>query len=139
MESISSKNIILGAHCLALAKISLTAFSESPTYLLNSSGPLTAKKFNPEGYVTKAHSVTVAINALETQPITPAKALVVLSENYTDFKDIPQSLAVTAAKAEIIGITAKVPKKEKIFKRNKVYNLRCFWTSLISFSYDTSS
>jgi len=77
-----------------------------------------AKTFNPEGYVTKAHSVSVAINAIDTQNITPAKALVVLSENYKDFKDIPEWLRVPAAKAEIIGITAKAPKKENIFNAN---------------------
>lgn len=77
-----------------------------------------AKKFNPEGYVTKAHSVDVAVNAIDTQAITPAKALVVLSENYEDFKEIPESLAIAAAKAEIIGITAKVPGKEKTFNAN---------------------
>jgi len=74
-----------------------------------------AKTFNPEGYVTKAHSVNVAVNALETQDITSSKALVVLAENYEDFKDIPQDLVIPAAKAEIIGITAKVPGNEKTF------------------------
>ncbi len=74
-----------------------------------------AKQFNPEGYVTKAHSVSVAVNAIETQPITPAKALVVLAEQYDDVKSIPQWLTVPAAKAEIIGITAKAPGREKKF------------------------
>lgn len=75
----------------------------------------TEQNFYPEGFVTKAHSVKVAINALETNPITPAKALVVLSENYSDFKDIPSDLIIPAAKAEIVGITAKAPNKEKEF------------------------
>ena len=74
-----------------------------------------AKNFYPEGYVTKAHSVSVAINALETRPISSAKALVVLSENYDDFKTIPQWLITPAAKAEIVGITAKVPGHEREF------------------------
>ena len=46
MASISSKKITLGEHCLALLKISLIAFSESPTYLENNSGPFTARKFS---------------------------------------------------------------------------------------------
>lgn len=46
MASISSKKITAGAHSLARLNTSLSAFSESPTYLLKSSGPLTAKKFN---------------------------------------------------------------------------------------------
>jgi len=73
------------------------------------------ENFFPEGYVTKAHSVKVAINALSTNPITPAKALVVLAEHYLDFRQIPTDLLVSAAKAEIVGITAKAPGKEKIF------------------------
>lgn len=73
------------------------------------------ENFFPEGFVTKAHSVKVAINALSTNPITPAKALIVLSQNYTDFKEIPEDLLISAAKAEIVGITAKAPGKEKEF------------------------
>ena len=73
------------------------------------------ENFFPEGYVTKAHSVKVAINALSTNPITPAKALIVLSQNYKDFKEIPSDLLVPAAKAEIVGISAKVPGKEDEF------------------------
>ena len=71
--------------------------------------------FYPEGYVTKAHSVSVSVNALETKDISQAKALVVLSENYKDFKEIPSELIVPAAKAEILGITAKAPGREKEF------------------------
>ncbi len=37
--SISSKKIIAGAADFAFRKTSLTAFSDSPTHLLNSSGP----------------------------------------------------------------------------------------------------
>lgn len=73
------------------------------------------EKFYPEGYVTKAHSVDVSVNALETKDTTKAKALVVLSENYKDFKEIPDELIIPAAKAEILGITAKVPGKENLF------------------------
>ncbi|EEQ38710.1 hypothetical protein CLUG_02837 [Clavispora lusitaniae ATCC 42720] len=46
--SISSKNTIDGAAARALRKISRTARSLSPTYLLNTSGPLTAKKLRPD-------------------------------------------------------------------------------------------
>ena len=44
-ESISSKKIMHGEAWRALRKTSLTAFSDSPTYLLSSSGPLTLMKF----------------------------------------------------------------------------------------------
>uniref|UniRef100_A0A147BMQ2 Putative conserved secreted protein n=1 Tax=Ixodes ricinus TaxID=34613 RepID=A0A147BMQ2_IXORI len=45
--SISSKKIMQGAAVLALRKSSRTARSESPTHLLNSSGPLMAMKLSP--------------------------------------------------------------------------------------------
>lgn len=44
-ESNSSKNITHGAEALALLKSYLTAFSDSPTYLFSSSGPLIEIKF----------------------------------------------------------------------------------------------
>ena len=43
--SISSKNIMLGALIQAYLKISLIFFSLFPTYLSNTSGPFTEKKF----------------------------------------------------------------------------------------------
>ena len=39
IASISSKNTIEGAALLAFLNTSLTAFSDSPTHLLNNSGP----------------------------------------------------------------------------------------------------
>eukprot|EP00834_Sanchytrium_tribonematis_P002247 NODE_65_length_25825_cov_1.353844.p14 type:complete len:194 gc:universal NODE_65_length_25825_cov_1.353844:19500-18919(-) len=45
--SISSKNIRQGADALALENTILTAFSLSPTYLFNSSGPFTETKLHP--------------------------------------------------------------------------------------------
>jgi hypothetical protein len=53
IASISSKKITVGAHNRAFLNISRIAFSLSPTYLLNNSGPLTAIKF-------KVHSVAIA-------------------------------------------------------------------------------
>ncbi len=72
--------------------------------------------FKPEGFVTRAHSVDVAVNALETQNISQAKALLVLAEKYADVKNIPPYVLIPAAKAEIIGITANTPGLEKNFR-----------------------
>ena len=52
IESISSKKIIDGATCFAFLKISLTPFSDSPTYLFNNSGPLTDIKFASDSVAT---------------------------------------------------------------------------------------
>ncbi|CQB88202.1 Uncharacterised protein [Chlamydia trachomatis] len=58
IASISSKKIIDGDAALALRKISRMALSDSPTYLLKISGPLTAKKLSPDS-VAKALAVKV--------------------------------------------------------------------------------
>ena len=50
--SISSKKMIEGAADLARRNKSATAFSDAPTYLLNNSGPFTAKKFIPDSVAT---------------------------------------------------------------------------------------
>ena len=44
IESISSRKTTDGAACLALRKVSRTAFSDSPTHLLRNSGPLMLMK-----------------------------------------------------------------------------------------------
>ena len=44
IESISSKNITVGAVCFAFLNTSLTPCSDSPTHLDSSSGPLTEMK-----------------------------------------------------------------------------------------------
>ena len=51
-ESISSKNRIVGAACLAFLKTSRTPRSDSPTNLLISSGPLTEMKFTWDSWAS---------------------------------------------------------------------------------------
>lgn len=51
-ESSSSKKIMQGADALALLKSYLTALSDSPTYLLRSSGPLIDMKFAFDSFDT---------------------------------------------------------------------------------------
>jgi len=46
IESISSKNITVGAVCLAFLNTSRTPFSDSPTHLDSNSGPLIAMKLD---------------------------------------------------------------------------------------------
>ncbi|MDD3593538.1 MAG: S-layer homology domain-containing protein [Candidatus Gastranaerophilales bacterium] len=75
--------------------------------------------FNPEGNVLRAEAVSVAISALSTQDISLDKAKQVLIEQYADYVYIPEWIIVSAGKAEIIGIVAKVPQKEKEFAANR--------------------
>ena len=65
MASISSKKIMLGAAARALRKISRTARSDSPTYMLISSAPLMAIKFKLASVAT-----ALAVRVLE-QPGGP--------------------------------------------------------------------
>lgn len=58
MASISSKKMIQGEQMFAFQKISLTAFSVSPTYFENSSGPLIEMKLSFDSVANAfAHSV----------------------------------------------------------------------------------
>lgn len=55
-----TKKTIEGAAALAFLNNSLIALSDSPTHLLNNSGPLTAIKFNPPS-VAKALAIIVLL------------------------------------------------------------------------------
>ena len=60
-ESISSMNITVGALCLAFLNISRMAFSDSPTHLERTSGPLTDMKLAPLSF-----AAAFAISVLPT-------------------------------------------------------------------------
>ena len=61
MASISSKNTTVGAACFAFLKVSRTAFSDSPTYLLKSSGPLMLMKFASLSLATALASMVLPV------------------------------------------------------------------------------
>ncbi len=69
MESISSRKMILGAEFRAFLNISFNAFSLSPTYLENNSGPFTARKLREEEEA-KAFAIRVLL-----QPGGPYKRM----------------------------------------------------------------
>ena len=60
-ESSSSKKIIVGDVCLAFLKISLTAFSDSPTHFESSSGPLTSMKLDFDSFATAFASMVFPV------------------------------------------------------------------------------
>ncbi|MBO5948735.1 S-layer homology domain-containing protein [bacterium] len=82
-------------------------------------------KGTPEGYfypnepVTRAHTISVAVNALATRNITESKARDVLKEVYTDYEQIPNWIIINAGKAEILDMNVKVPNYEKLFNADK--------------------
>lgn len=69
--------------------------------------------FRPDDTVTRAESMTVAVNALTTQEISADKAKEVL-EKYADASSIPASFLIPAGKSEIIGMIVSVPVDGKL-------------------------
>jgi len=69
--SSSSKKTIAGATCLALRKTSRTALSDSPTHLLNSSGPCKFKYFNTIAENHSSNSCCQHLGSKEINKIYP--------------------------------------------------------------------
>ncbi len=82
-------------------------------------------KGTPEGYfypqepVTRAHAISVAVNALDTRSISEKKARDVLKSAYADYELIPDWIVINAGKAEILDMNVKVPYAESIFNADK--------------------
>ncbi len=69
--------------------------------------------FRPEDSVSRAESLTVAVNALTTETISQAKAKEVLAQIYTDAHTIPEWFLIPAGKAEILGMIVVAPSAQK--------------------------
>lgn len=69
--------------------------------------------FRPEDSVSRAESLSVAVNALTTETISTAKAKEVLSQKYTDTNTIPEWFLIPAGKAEILGMIVNAPSVDK--------------------------
>ncbi len=64
--------------------------------------------FRPDDTVTREESMTVAVNALTTEQISPEKAKEVLAK-YADASSIPESFLIPAGKAEILKMIVVMP------------------------------
>lgn len=73
----------------------------------------TNELFRPEDSVSRAESISVAVNALTTEQISPMKAKEVLSKKYADSNSIPEWFLIPAGKAEILGMVVVVPTDKK--------------------------
>ncbi len=69
--------------------------------------------FRPDDNVSREEATTVAVNALTTEEISPAKALEVLSKKYADFETIPNSFLIPAGKSEILNMIVVAPDRVK--------------------------
>lgn len=65
--------------------------------------------FRPDDPVSRAESLTVAVNALTTETITVSKAKEVLEKKYIDTHTIPEWFIIPAGKAEILGMVVVMP------------------------------
>lgn len=71
------------------------------------------ESFRPDDSVSRAESISVAVNALTTEQISPIKAKEVLTKTYTDANSIPEWFLIPAGKAEILGMIVVAPSAEK--------------------------
>lgn len=69
--------------------------------------------FRPEDSVSRAESLSVAVNALTTETISPDKAKEVLERRYIDANTIPEWFLIPAGKAEILGMIVVSPSAKK--------------------------
>lgn len=65
--------------------------------------------FRPDDSVSRAESISVAVNALTTETISVAKAKEVLEKVYVDTNTIPEWFIIPAGKAEILGMIVVAP------------------------------
>ena len=69
--------------------------------------------FRPEDSVSRAESLSVAVNALNTETISPDKAKEVIERRYIDANTIPEWFLIPAGKAEILGMIVVAPSAKK--------------------------
>ena len=72
-----------------------------------------SENFRPEDPVSRAEAISIAVNSLTTEQISPQKAHDVLEKKYADINDIPEWFIVTAGKAEILDMIATTPERKR--------------------------
>ncbi len=75
--------------------------------------PPQGEPFRPEDTVTRAESISVAVNALTTEQISDLKAREVLSKKFADTNEVPQWFLIPAGKAEILNMLVTIPSEDK--------------------------
>ena len=69
--------------------------------------------FRPDDSVSRAESLSVAVNALTTEQISEQKAKEVLEKAYIDANSVPEWFIIPAGKAEILGMMVIMPSADK--------------------------
>ena len=71
--------------------------------------PPQGQPFRPEDSVSRAESISVAVNALTTEQISEVKAKEVLSKKFSDINAVPEWFIIPAGKAEILNMLVTMP------------------------------
>ena len=75
--------------------------------------PPEGQPFRPDDTVTRAESISVAVNALTTEQISEVKAKEVLSKKFADINEVPEWFLIPAGKAEILNMLVTIPSQNK--------------------------
>lgn len=75
--------------------------------------PPQGEPFRPDDTVTRAESISVAVNALTTEQISTFKAKEVLSKRFADVNEVPEWFIIPAGKAEILSMLVTIPSEKK--------------------------
>lgn len=75
--------------------------------------PPQGEPFRPDDTVTRAESISVAVNALTTEAISDMKAKEVLSKKFADVNEVPEWFVIPAGKAEILNMLVTIPSTNK--------------------------
>lgn len=84
--------------------------------LISNSKPEEA--FRPDDSVSRGESISVAVNALTTEQISPLKAKEVLNK-YKDLNEVPEWFLVPAGKAEILKMVVVAPDAKDLLDANR--------------------
>ena len=75
--------------------------------------PESGQPFRTNDSVSRAESISVAVNALTTEQISKYKAMEVLNAKYKDVKEVPEWFVIPAGKAEILNMLVTMPSESK--------------------------
>ena len=75
--------------------------------------PEEGQPFRPDDSVSRAESISVAVNALTTEQISKYEAEGVFNAEYKDVKEVPEWFLIPAGKAEILNMLVTMPSESK--------------------------
>ena len=77
------------------------------------------RTFDPDGTVTRAHAISLVVNALTTEELSDKKAREILKQTYLDYYNIDEAFIITAGKATILGLVVEVPNQKNVIAPDK--------------------